>query len=222
MTNKFKQQALKYLLTLKAFGYENHEPFRISSQEKCLKLSDNLKLLQKDISNCSLCTLSKSRSQICFGSGNQNVNIMFVGLSPNIIEDETGDFFGGNSGSLLEKIILNVLNLQKNDVYCTNLVKCKTPNNRIPSADEISCCRQFLLQQIAIIKPKLIVALDEEPFKYLSGIKNCDNMRGQIIEFNQFSSLMFTYSPNFLLRNPSLKKEAFDDFKKIKNFLNNS
>lgn len=219
MTENFKRNALKYLLTLKAFGFENHEPIRISSQTKCLKLSDDLKSLKNEISNCSLCSLCKSRTQICFGNGNHNAKLMFVGLSPNIVEDETADFFGGNSGVLLEKIISSVLSLQKSDVYSTNLVKCKTPNNRSPSPEEISCCKQFLSQQISIIKPKLIVALGDESFKYLSGIKNCDQMRGQILKYSSDSSLVFTFSPNFLLRNPSLKKEAIEDFKKIKNFL---
>lgn len=218
----YKSKILHYLSSLKAFGYEFHDPIAKSPSSNCATMPVDINILKKQIHDCSLCDLSKSRKNLCFGYGNLNSKIIFVSDSPGIIEDETGNPFEGKSGELLEKIINTVLGVDKSEFFYTNLSKCKTPNNRLPTNEEIASCKPYLLQQIASIKPKLIVVLGEIPAKYLCGYENSSSILGKIIQFSDEIHMICTYHPSYLLRNPSAKKDSFEDFKTISKFISSN
>jgi uracil-DNA glycosylase len=218
MTNLVKNRVLKHLNYLKSFGYVYHEPLDFFSNNiKNVKLPNNINDLGISVSHCYLCELSKCRKSVLFGYGNSNSDIMFIGDEPSNSEDEIGLHYVGKSGELLIKMIENVLNITKEDVYYTTLVKCKSSNGLNNS--NIETCHDYLLKQIELIKPKLIVALGEKTYSYL--LKNSDNfsqMRGKELVFNGIT-LIATFSPTFLLRNPSSKKDAYYDMLKIKNYM---
>jgi DNA polymerase len=218
MTKTVKNQLLRNLYNLKSFGYEYHETLDFfSSEVKNFKLPNNLDALKNSVEHCYLCELCKSRKNILFGYGNANSDIMFISDEPSNSEDEMGVFYSGKSGELLTKMIENVLNIHKEEVYLTTLVKCKSLNGLNNS--NIDTCNDYLLKQIELIKPKLIVALGERTYSYL--LKNNMNfaqIRGKDLVYNGIT-LIATFSPSFLLRNPSSKKDAYYDMLKIKNYM---
>ena len=218
MTKSVKNRVLKHLNYLKSFGYDYHEPLDFFSNNiKNVKLPNDINDLSLSVSHCYLCELSKCRKNVLFGYGNPNSEIMFIGDEPSNSEDEIGLHYVGKSGELLVKMIENVLNITKEEVYYTTLVKCKSTNGLNNS--NIETCHDYLLKQIELIKPKLIVTLGEKTYSYL--LKNSDNfsqMRGKELVFNGIS-LIATFSPTFLLRNPSFKKDAYYDMLKIKNYM---
>ena len=218
MTKTVKNQLLRNLYNLKSFGYEYHETLDFfSSEVKNFKLPNNLDALKNSVEHCYLCELCKSRKNVLFGYGNANSDIMFISDEPSNSEDEMGLFYSGKSGELLTKMIENVLNINKEDVYLTTLVKCKSLNGLNNS--NIDTCNDYLLKQIELIKPKLIVALGEKTYSYL--LKNSINfsqVRGKELVYNGIT-LITTFSPSFLLRNPSSKKDAYYDMLKIKNYM---
>ena len=129
MTKTVKNQLLRNLYNLKSFGYEYHETLDFfSSEVKNFKLPNNLDALKNSVEHCYLCELCKSRKNVLFGYGNANSDIMFISDEPSNSEDEMGAFYSGKSGELLTKMIENVLNIQKEEVYLTTLVKCKSLN----------------------------------------------------------------------------------------------
>ena len=218
MTKLIKNRVLKHLNYLKSFGYDYHEPLDFFSNNiKNVKLPNDINDLSLSVSHCYLCELSKCRKNVLFGYGNSNSNIMFIGDEPSNSEDELGIHYVGNSAELLAKMIENVMNVTKEEVYYTTLVKCKSSNGLNNS--NIETCHDYLLKQIELIKPKLIVTLGEKTYSYL--LKNSDNfsqIRGKELVFNGIS-LIATFSPTFLLRNPSFKKDAYYDMLKIKNYM---
>ena len=171
------------------------------------------KLLQENKS-CLKCELGKTRNNLVFGNGFSESSIMFIGEGPGADEDETGMPFVGRAGKLLTKMI-NSIGLDRQDVYITNIVKCRPPQNRNPSDIEISSCFPILKKQIEIINPKLIVTLGNFPAKTLipnaSGITK---IHGEIFQFEN-RKLLPTFHPSYLLRNRSSMSLAWEDFKKI-------
>jgi DNA polymerase len=218
MTKLVKNRVLEHLNYLKSFGYEYHEALDFFSNNiKNVKLPNNIVDLNNSVNHCYLCDLSKCRKNVLFGYGNSNANIMFIGDEPSNSEDELGLHYVGKSGELLVKMIENVLNITKEEIYYTTLVKCKSLNSL--NNVNIETCNDYLLKQIELIKPKLIVALGEKTCSYL--LKNGDNfsqIRGKELVFNGIP-LITTFSPTFLLRNPSSKKDAYYDMLKIKNYM---
>jgi len=208
---------LKYLYKLKEAGVNYFDGF--VSVEKKIDMPNELKELENICKNCSLCNLGKTRTNIVFGEGNPNAKIMFIGEGPGEMEDKTGRPFVGRAGKLLTKIIENVLELDRNDVYIANIVKCRPPNNRVPSIEEAETCKPYLLKQIDIIEPKILVCLGKTAFMYLlNSDLAISKVRGQIFEYKG-KKVIPTYHPSFLLRNPSAKKEAYKDFLLIKSML---
>jgi DNA polymerase len=144
---------------------------------------------------------------------------MFIGEGPGEMEDKTGRPFVGRAGKLLTKIIENVLELKRDDVYIANIVKCRPPNNRVPTIEEAETCKPYLLKQIDIINPEILVCLGKTAFMYLMNTHMpISKVRGQIFEYKG-KKVIPTYHPSFLLRNPSAKKEAYKDFLLIKSML---
>ena len=208
---------LKHLYKLKEAGVEYFEGF--SSEEQKLQMPSELKELEKICKNCTLCDLSKTRTNVVFGEGNPNAKLMFIGEGPGEMEDKTGRPFVGRAGKLLTKIIENVLELERDDVYIANIVKCRPPNNRVPTIEEAQTCKPYLLKQIEIIDPEILVCLGKTAFMYLLDTDvPISKVRGQIFEYKG-KKVIPTYHPSYLLRNPSAKKEAYKDFLLIKSML---
>jgi len=208
---------LKHLYKLKESGVEYFEGFEL--QEKKIDMPKELSELEKICKNCTLCDLAKSRTNVVFGEGNPNAKLMFIGEGPGAEEDRTGRPFVGRAGKLLTKIILNVLELTREDVYIANIVKCRPPNNRVPDIKEAETCKPYLLQQIDIINPEILVCLGKTAFMYLLNTDTpISKVRGQIFEYKE-KKVIPTFHPSFLLRNPSAKKEAYKDFLLIKSML---
>lgn len=217
-----QMKLLQSLYQQRAFGYHYFDDIQSVPFENS-DLSDmpsTLSKLQDYSRNCSLCNLSKGRKQVVFGEGNQNADIMFIGEGPGELEDESGRVFVGRSGELLTRIIENVLLLRREDVYIANIVMCRPPANRAPSDEEVAKCKPFLIKQIEIVKPKIIIALGATSYSYLTGDMSgkISRVRGEMIKFGT-SKLMPTFHPSYLLRNPSAKKEVMSDMLKVKAIL---
>jgi uracil-DNA glycosylase family 4 len=164
---------------------------------------------------CTRCPLAKTRLHVVFGVGDSQTNLLFIGEAPGEQEDLKGEPFVGRAGQLLDKI-LAAIQMKREQVYITNILKCRPPNNRSPHASEIEQCEPYLLNQIDLIQPKLIVCLGLVAAKTLLRVEyNLQQMRGKIYNYHGFD-LMVTYHPAALLRNPYLKKFAWEDFQKIR------
>jgi uracil-DNA glycosylase len=172
-----------------------------------------------DCSRCKLHTLG--RKQVVFGVGNPNADLMFVGEGPGADEDIQGEPFVGRAGQLLTKII-EAIDLRREDVYIANVIKCRPPGNRNPEPDEVERCEPFLFRQVDIIKPKVIVALGKFAAQcLLKSDAPITRIRGR--EFTYRDSILIpTYHPAYLLRNPSAKRDVWEDMKKVRAILSQS
>ena len=179
-----------------------------------------LSIFESSVEDCMKCKLGTSRKKIVFGSGDKNADLLIVGEAPNEYEDEKGRPFIGKAGKLLDKI-LNAIGLSRTEnVYLTNVLKCKTPSNRDPLLSEINNCNSYLLKQIEIIKPKIIVALGKVAGKsLLNKDLSLKELRSQFYEFNSIP-LKVTYHPQSLLNEPAFKKNAWEDFQAVRDFIN--
>jgi uracil-DNA glycosylase family 4 len=186
-----------------------------SINESFSKLSSSLEDIQNELGNCQRCKLCKTRTNIVFGEGNANAELMFVGEGPGEQEDLKGRPFVGRAGQLLDKMI-EAMGYKRSDVFIANVVKCRPPENRIPEADEVSSCKPFLEKQISVIRPKVIVALGATALRALFGEDEVKitKVRGSFLEY-QGVALMPTYHPAYLLRNPPAKKDVWEDLKKV-------
>lgn len=210
---------LKRLQRLRLLHADYGDPIQVNQMPTGRQLPDDLNHLRDLCITCHLCGLSKTRKNVVFGEGNPNANIMFIGECPGAVEDETGRPFVGRAGELLTRIIENVLGFQRQDVFIANIVKCRPPQNRVPSPSEALTCRPYLFRQIQLIDPKIIVSLGNTSYHYLTEDKaSISRVRGQTFQFGT-KTLVPTFHPSFLLRNPSAKKEAYADFLKIKSLL---
>jgi uracil-DNA glycosylase len=169
-----------------------------------------------DCRRCKLCTLG--RSQIVFGVGHPRAPLMFVGEAPGEEEDKRGEPFVGRAGQLLTKII-EAIGLTREQVYIANVIKCRPPNNRNPEPDEVASCEPFLFRQIDVIQPKVIVPLGKFAAQCL--LKTVDpitKLRGRQFDYRG-RVLIPTFHPAYLLRNPSAKREVWEDMKKVRDIL---
>jgi len=190
-----------------------------------------LKLIREDLGDCTRCKLHKQgRKQIVFGVGNPRAELMFVGEGPGADEDTQGEPFVGRAGQLLNNMI-KAMGIRREDVYIANIVKCRPPGNRTPERDECETCSPFLMRQIAVIKPKVVVALGAVAAKNLLAINApMSELRGRFYDFMpagargndpawQGARLAVTYHPAFLLRDPRQKGEAWKDLQMVMKFL---
>ncbi len=214
-----KKRVLKNLYLLKWLGYEYIDPISFNSTENEISLPSDLTKLRELVLQCHLCSLSKTRKNVVFGEGDKNAELMFVGEGPGATEDETGRPFVGRAGQLLTKMIENVLEISRESVYIANIVKCRPPNNRVPTEEEAQTCIPYLKKQIELVNPRILVALGSTSYRYLTGDTTpISKIRGEIVKY-QNRLLIPTYHPSFLLRNPSKKKEVYMDLLKIKRVL---
>jgi uracil-DNA glycosylase len=163
---------------------------------------------------CTLCRLHRGRTHVVFGVGNPSAELMFVGEAPGRDEDLQGEPFVGRAGQLLTRII-EAIGMTRQDVYITNVVKCRPPNNRNPEADEIARCEPYLIRQIALVKPRLIVALGTFAAQTLLKTKlPISQLRGRFHTY-QGVKVMPTFHPAFLLRNPERKRAVWEDMQAV-------
>ena len=188
-----------------------------NKQRNFTNKKDPLILYECIINNCEKCQPSDSKNNFFFGSGDPNANLLIVDEAPALETDSKGVPFLGKAGKLLDKILLAVDLTRTKDIFIVNILKCKTPKNRDPLQSEIKKYIPYLNRQIKIIQPKLILALGKVAGKSLIGRDiSLQEMRGKIFDYNGIP-LKITYHPDTLLRNQTLKKLAWDDFKWVKN-----
>lgn len=172
--------------------------------------------LKTRIQTCTNCPLHKTRNRSIFGEGAEKAEILLVGEAPGAEEDKVGRPFIGKSGILLEKILEACGFSRKKHVFISNIVRCRPPNNRVPSAIETETCLPYLMEQIELIDPKIIITLGATSLKKLLGDESykISKVRGSWIKWNS-RLVMPVYHPAALLRNPNLKQETWEDFKKV-------
>ncbi len=169
------------------------------------------KQLHNAVSECVACPLAKTRKNTVFGVGDQTASWLFIGEGPGAREDEVGEPFVGQAGKLLDNLLQAIHLDRHHDVYIANIVKCRPPNNRNPQAIEAEKCRPYLLRQIELIQPKLIVALGKVAAENLLGTHDSlASLRGKTFDFSGIP-LVVTYHPAYLLRSLADKAKAWED-----------
>lgn len=175
---------------------------------------DSLLKIRDDIGDCTRCKLHKARNKIVFADGNPKARLVFVGEGPGRDEDMQGLPFVGRAGKLLTSMI-EAMGLQRQDVYICNVVKCRPPENRLPEPDEIKTCSPFLMRQLDVVDPQVIVALGACAAQtLLQTTRGISHFRGQWQEFRG-RKLMATYHPAYLLRNPPAKADVWKDLQMV-------
>lgn len=182
--------------------------------------TDSLAAIRADVGDdCRRCKLhTLGRQRIVFGVGNPDADLMFVGEAPGADEDQQGIPFVGKAGQLLTKII-EAIGLKRDDVYIANVIKCRPPNNRNPEPDEVATCEPFLFRQIDVIQPKVIVTLGKFASQSLLRTDEpISRLRGRVFTYRG-AKLIPTFHPAYLLRNPSSKREVWEDMKRVRALL---
>jgi len=219
MKNLKNALLLKQLYQLKQLGYNYTSVTAFQEEEPDLSLPNTLESLEKQAKECHLCALSKSRQKVVFGEGSIHAELMFVGDAPSNSDDSAGKIFTGRSGDILTKMIENVLGLTRAEVYITNVLKCRALDTQTPSPSHSHTCHPYLLKEIELIKPKIIVAFGETAYHCLTGDDSeIAHVHGTLHKDGEYT-IVPTYHPNYLLRNPSAKKDVLDDLLKVKNLL---
>jgi uracil-DNA glycosylase family 4 len=173
-----------------------------------------LRMVREELGDCRRCKLHTGRKNLVFGVGNPDAHLVFVGEGPGADEDEQGEPFVGRAGQLLTKMI-EAMGYRRQDVYICNVVKCRPPGNRNPEPDEVAACEPFLKQQLGAIRPRMIVALGKFAVQcLLRDDSPISRLRGNFRSYEGIQ-LMPTFHPAYLLRDPSKKKEAWQDLKSV-------
>lgn len=174
-------------------------------------LEMNWDQLKKAVVNCTACTLCQARTHTVFGTGDQNADWLCIGEGPGAREDVTGEAFAGQAGKLLDNMLMAIGLQRGQHVYITNVVKCRPPNNRNPNSIEIQQCEPHLARQVALIKPKIIIALGKIAAQSLLGLDaNVSSLRGKLHLYSGIP-LIVTYHPAYLLRSLSDKEKTWED-----------
>ena len=190
------------------------EPAMATSKTSSNDPETQLAEIASTVSTCTKCPLHTGRTNSVPGEGNPRPDILFVGEGPGADEDEQGRPFVGRSGQLLTKMI-NAMGYEREEIHIANIVKCRPPNNRAPTPEEMLTCLPYLKQQIAILQPKVIVALGATAVKALLNEKTgISKLRGNWHSFED-TPLMPTFHPAYLLRDPHKKKDCWDDLKAV-------
>jgi uracil-DNA glycosylase len=171
--------------------------------------------LKEEILNCTKCELAKTRNHVIFGEGNSNAGILVIGEAPGRDEDIQGRPFVGKSGQLLDKILAACGFTRSEHVFISNIIKCRPPDNRIPKPEEAAACMPWLLKQLEQVDPKIVILLGATALKYMVGADHrITRERGKWLNLNGRPA-MPVYHPAALLRDPALKNDTWQDFKKI-------
>jgi uracil-DNA glycosylase family 4 len=179
---------------------------------------DALAQVRAELGDCQRCKLAGGRKQIVYGVGNPAAELVFVGEAPGADEDAQGEPFVGAAGQLLTKMI-EAMGFRREDVYICNVIKCRPPNNRNPEPDEVAACEPFLKKQLAALHPRVIVTLGKFAAQCLLRVDTpITRLRGQMRSYEGIP-LMPTYHPAYLLREPSRKREAWEDLQAVMSLL---
>ena len=229
----------KYLLFMKMSGVKylpravhSTPSIEIEAETMCFKNKTHLAIsntpefqgslqdIRRDIEDCTRCALNKTRTNIVFGYGSPNADLLLLGPSPAHEDDISGRPFMDEAGELLTKII-EAINLRREDVYLSNIIKCKTVDNARPGSHEIEECKTYLARQIKAINPKVICTLGEIATQSLLNTETSISiLRG---EFHDYKGIpvMPTYHPSYILKHPEFKRDVWHDIKLIKKALDN-
>lgn len=181
--------------------------------------NETIEEIRLDIGNCTRCPLHEGRTKIVHSTGNFSADLMFVGEAPGANEDAEGIPFVGRAGELLNKIIASI-GFKREDVIVGNVNRCRPPGNRTPTLPEAHTCRPFLKREIAVVRPKVIVVLGNTATQNLLDTKvGITKLRGEFQDYFGIN-VMPTFHPAYLLRDPTKKREVWEDMKKVREFLN--
>ena len=190
----------------------------------------DMQALATDARSCTKCALHETRNSVVFGAGDPNADLMFIGEAPGANEDRQGVPFVGRAGQLLTQIIESGMQRKRETVYIANVLKCRPPGNRNPEAGEVETCSPYLVRQIGLVQPRVIVALGSFAAQMLLGTKTgITKLRGdfypckvpglQVLPHRKPPVVMPTFHPAYLLRNPNAKRDVWEDVKKVIAFL---
>ena len=219
MKNLKNALLLKQLYQMKQLGYTYTDVTIFKDDEVSISLPNTLESLARQAKECHLCALSKQRNKVVFGEGASNATLMIVGDAPNNSDDSSGHIFTGRAGDILTKMIENVLGLKREEVYLSNILKCHTNNTQEPSASCAHTCYPYLLKEIALIQPTIIMTLGKLAYTYLCGDdSSIEKIHGVVAQKENYK-VVPTYHPMYVLKNPSVKKEVFEDLKIVKSLI---
>ena len=189
--------------------------------EKLTASSETFEEIRDDVGDCTRCPLHRERTHVVHTEGNRKARLMFVGEAPGADEDAQARPFVGRAGQLLTKII-EAIGLKREEVLIGNVNRCRPPGNRPPTLEEASMCKPFLLREIAVVQPEVIVVLGNTAMKNLLDTKEgITKLRGKFQEYRGIK-VMPTFHPAYLLRDQSKKRETWADLKKVRNYLDSS
>lgn len=183
--------------------------------------SESLEEIWQDIGECTRCGLCEGRTQVVNTHGNRKARLMFIGEAPGADEDAQGKPFVGRAGQLLTKMI-EAMGLKREEVIIGNVNRCRPPGNRQPTLEEAAICRPFLFREIAVIQPEIIVVMGNTALRNLLEVREgITRVRGKFQDFRGIK-VMPTFHPAYLLRDPSKKRETWEDLKKVRDLLDSS
>jgi DNA polymerase len=189
--------------------------------EKLQVSNETFEDIHNDIGNCTRCALHQGRTNICHTEGNRKARLMFVGEAPGADEDAQARPFVGRAGQLLTKII-EAIGLKREEVLIGNVNRCRPPGNRAPMPDEAAMCKPFLLREIAVARPEVIVVMGNTAMKNLLDTREgITRLRGIFQDYKGIK-VMPTFHPAYLLRDPSKKRETWEDLKKVRDYLDST
>ena len=184
------------------------------------KLPETFEQIHAEIGDCTRCPLAQERTHVVHTEGNRKARLMFVGEAPGADEDAQARPFVGRAGQLLTKII-EAIGMKREDVLIGNVNRCRPPGNRAPMPDEVAACKPFLLREIAAARPEVIVVLGNTATKNLLDTREgITRLRGSFQDYKGIR-VMPTFHPAYLLRDPSKKRETWEDLKKVRDYLDN-
>lgn len=170
-------------------------------------------ILQQTAEQCALCGLQKTRRKVVFGVGDRQAPVMFIGEGPGAEEDKQGEPFVGRAGKLLDMMLHAIALNRRQDAYIANIIKCRPPDNRNPTPEEARACLPYLQRQIALVKPRLLVALGKIAASHLLQTETSISQLRQKIHDYDGIPLIVTYHPAYLLRSPLEKRKSWDDLR---------
>ena len=217
VTAQIRERILFYR-SMTELGFERRAVAVEKVPERAARPRETLVEVRADLGDCTRCVLHEKRTNLVFGVGDPRAELMFIGEGPGFEEDRQGIPFVGPAGQLLTKII-GAIDLSRDDVYITNVVKCRPPRNRDPEPVEVEECRSFLDRQVDAIRPKVICALGRvAALNLLRTDEGITRIRGRIYPYRG-AKLVPTFHPAYLLRNPEKKRECWQDMKLIRRLL---
>jgi DNA polymerase len=209
-----KDELIQQIEFLRDIGVESLE-VNVVPPAAAASNGSGLTVIRAEIGDCQRCKLAPTRTNIVFGSGNPNAELVFVGEAPGFDEDEQGLPFVGRAGQLLTKIIESI-SFKREDVYICNVLKCRPPNNRNPEPDEVAACNPFLRKQLAAIRPKIVCCLGTFAAQtVMQTAQPISRLRGKFQDIDGMR-IIATFHPAYLLRSPDKKREVWEDMKQIR------